>query len=209
MYLVFVICFKSYHLFFSLQVYTECLPSCVDKCHYMNDTCIPTPTVSCVPGCTCASGTAFNGTFCVHPSTCPCIFDGYFRKSGFRWVSNCNECVCWNNSVICKPKDCTPVMNCLSPQYQIVRVDCCDVCVPVQPPEISTPVPTPAICLSSEFSCEGNRSCISKQWLCDGEEDCSDLTDEKSCLAGVSICNHVLGKRLCYFFLRHLLSIIK
>ena len=175
------------------------MQSCVDKCQYMNATCIPTPTISCDPGCSCPNGTAFNGTFCVHPSTCTCFFDGYFRKPGFRWVSNCNECLCWNNTVICKPTDCTPVIYCPSPQYQIVRVNCCDVCVAVKPTEISTPVPTAAICLSSEFSCEGNSSCISKQWLCDGESDCSDRTDEKSCPAGVSSCNDVLGKNSCYF----------
>ena len=135
----------------------------------------------CAEGCTCASGLVFNGTHCVEPSDCPCLYHSNYYRAGETWRDGCNRCICWNNTVICNPIQCPTITYCPTHNYTIIRKDCCDVCVPA--------------CNDSQFYCHIDKTCIPRVWSCDGMRDCSNNEDESNCTK-ISSCNDTLGNTL-------------
>ena len=168
------------------KVYTTCMPSCQESCHYMNSTCpSPTPSV-CVPGCKCVDGAVFNGTHCVRPGDCICYEDGKYQEPGASWEAGCSICTCWNNSVLCRRKECPTIAVCPALFFSVVTPPgkCCKECVRRNY--------TVNICDPPLVSCQDKGTCISKQWFCDGERDCTNGEDEKNCTQ--PSCSDPLGK---------------
>ena len=173
------------------QVFTDCRPKCISSCQYMNASCLSNQdsgdNAVCQPGCVCSGNTVYNGTHCVRPVECPCMYNGSYFEPLKNWKSGCDICSCWNNSVICQPKPCPTIGNCFPPLFRIAKIDCCDKCVEYNPP--TTP---PSVCPPNEYKCKSGK-CILKSWFCDNEIDCPSGEDEVNCTNVVPYCQDSLG----------------
>ena len=169
------------------MVYTPCKSICDESCQYMSNTCRKTLAIPCVPGCKCPGGTVFNGTNCVKPADCICFHKGKYYDPGATWNDTCDECQCWNNSVICRPVRCPPqLVPCPNNSVALISPgECCQSCVV---PENETK------CISPEYKCKDHSKCITKHWVCDGQNDCKDGEDEGNCTTSISPCFASLGK---------------
>ena len=141
---------------------------------------------TCRPGCICTGDTVHNGTHCVRPVECPCMYEGTYFEPLKTWKSGCEICSCWNNSVACKPKPCPTIGNCFPPLFKTVKENCCDMCVYI------TPTTPPSVCPPNEYECLSGK-CILKSWFCDNEMDCPDGEDEVNCTNVVPYCQDSLG----------------
>lgn len=141
----------------------------------------------CKPGCVCPGNTVFNGSHCIRPVECPCLYNGTYYEPLESWTSGCEICSCWQNNVTCDSKPCPTIGNCFPPLFRIETVNCCPRCIEYIPP--TTP---PKLCPPNEYKCSDGK-CILKSWFCDGEQDCSSGEDEVNCTNVTPYCKDSLG----------------